>query len=63
MKPKKNKKKKNKRNKLQTTAELFSSLRSEIARLAIFKTGAGTHKDKRAAKKRKGAWKEESEEF
>jgi len=50
--------KKNKVN-FADSAELFKGLRSEIAFLAITKTGAGIHADKRKTKKEKKSWKKE----
>lgn len=48
-----------KRNRLPTTVELFQGKRSDIARSAIFRSGAGKHADKRAKKAKKGNWKNE----
>jgi len=53
--------KKNKRGKksLPTQVELFLGHRSEVALSAIFRSGAGSHGDKRDRKARKGEWRDE----
>lgn len=50
---------KNTKVKFASSAELFKGLRSEIALLAITKTGSGIHADKRKSKKEKKSWKKE----
>ncbi len=44
---------------MPTTAELFDGLRSEIALVAIFKSGAGFHNDRRHTKEKKKEWRKE----
>ena len=45
--------------KLQTTAELVRSTRSQVALVAILRTGAGSHSDKRRTLERRTAWRKE----
>lgn len=54
--------KKNKRrakNTLPTSLDIFRGMRSEVAQVAIFHTGGGSHADKRDKKSRKAEWTHE----
>lgn len=46
--------------KLPSTIELFQGTRSPIALAAIFRTGAGSHADKRRSKARKQEWRRDA---
>jgi len=45
---------------LPTTVELFQGTRSAVALAAIFRTGGGSHADKRRSKARKQDWKRDA---
>jgi hypothetical protein len=44
---------------VQTTADLVRSTRSQFALAAILRTGGGSHSDKRRAPEKRTAWRKE----